>query len=271
MLTVRGVNVQFHREAELVPYSRADTEADQTVAFLEIRSHEKADSCRLLGAGFSRQARATMDHPMSTALQDRLVSRTDRHFQIGAGHELEDAGWSLGAAQHRACGHVGDATEGRGLSEVRISSIEEAIRQVDTRLLGCPVQSWVSGSSSVAQGGLPSLAEEYAKQFPKKKRRTRESIFTMIGGALAIAYILLMVLLMVLFRVDIREYVGPLELWPGLVLVLSGVLAGFLTDYFQRAKLPRRPLRVLDSQLPVVSARPGRRTTCARRRLQPPP
>lgn len=114
----------------------------------------------------------------------------------------------------------------RGLSEPEIAETLEEVRAHET----------ATGTPAEAEFGT---AEEYAKQFPKKKRRTRGSIITMIGGALAIAYLLFMVLLMVLFRVDIREYVGPLELWPGLVLVLSGVLAGFLTDYFQPAQSSR--------------------------------
>ncbi|WP_211883147.1 hypothetical protein [Pseudarthrobacter albicanus] len=48
-------------------------------------------------------------------------------------------------------------------------------------------------------------AEEYAKQFPKKKRRIWGTIITTIGTALSIAYVLLAVLLMLLFRVDIRD------------------------------------------------------------------
>jgi hypothetical protein len=56
---------------------------------------------------------------------------------------------------------------------------------------------------------------------------------------LAIAYALCAVLLAVLFRVDVREYVGPVTLLPGLVLILAGVLAGFLTDYIQPAQNSR--------------------------------
>lgn len=52
-----------------------------------------------------------------------------------------------------------------------------------------------------------------------------------IGAVLAIAY----VLFAILFRVDIREYVGTVTLWPGLVLILAGTLARLLTIYFQPA------------------------------------
>lgn len=89
-----------------------------------------------------------------------------------------------------------------------------------------------TGSPAEAEFGT---AEEYAKQFPKKKRRTRGGTIVMIGLLVAIAYILLTVLLM-FFRIDVREYVGPITLLPGLVLILASVLAGFLTDYFQPAR-----------------------------------
>ncbi|MET3923130.1 hypothetical protein [Arthrobacter sp. UYEF20] len=82
-------------------------------------------------------------------------------------------------------------------------------------------------------------AEDYAKQFPKKKRRTRGATIVIIGGVLTIAYLLFAILLAILFRVDIREYVGPVTLWPGLVVILAGTLAGFLTDYFQPARRSR--------------------------------
>jgi hypothetical protein len=35
--------------------------------------------------------------------------------------------------------------------------------------------------------------------------------------------------------VDIREVVGPVTLLPRTGLILAGLLAGFLTDYFQQA------------------------------------
>ncbi|QYF90442.1 hypothetical protein [Arthrobacter sp. PAMC25284] len=92
-----------------------------------------------------------------------------------------------------------------------------------------------TGTAAEAEFGT---AEEYAKQFPKKKRRTRGHTITIIGAALALAYILVTVLLMS-FRIDVREYVGPITLLPGLVLILAGVLAGFMTDYFQPVRSSR--------------------------------
>jgi uncharacterized integral membrane protein len=114
----------------------------------------------------------------------------------------------------------------RGLSEAEIAGVLGEVRAHEA----------AAGSPANAEFGT---AEDYAKQFPRKKRRTRGSAIVIIGGVLAIAYILFAILLAILFRVDIREYVGPITLWPGLVVILTGALAGFLTDYFQPARSSR--------------------------------
>lgn len=114
----------------------------------------------------------------------------------------------------------------RGLSETEIAETLDEVR----------AHGAVAGGSAEAEFGT---AEEYAKQFPKQKRRTRGSTITMIGTASAIAYVLLAVILMPLFKVDIRDFVGPITLLPALMLVLVSVLAGFLTDYFQPAQRSR--------------------------------
>lgn len=99
-----------------------------------------------------------------------------------------------------------------------------------------------AGTSAAAEFGT---ADEYAKQFPKKKRRTLGRTITSVGAALAIAYVLLAVLLMILFGIDIRDFVGPITLLPAAILILTSVLAGFLTDYFRPAQssapCPRQP------------------------------
>ena len=110
----------------------------------------------------------------------------------------------------------------RGLSEAEITEVLDEVRAHEA----------ATGTAAEAEFGT---AEEYAKQFPKQKRRTRGKTITTISTALAIAYVLLTVLLM-FFRIDVREYVGPVTLLPALVLILAGLLAGFLTDYFQPAQ-----------------------------------
>jgi len=111
----------------------------------------------------------------------------------------------------------------RGLSESEIAEALDEVRSYEA----------ATGTAAEVEFGT---AEEYAKQFPKKKRRTRGKTVTAISTALAVAYVLLVVVLMLVFRVDIRDFVGPVTLLPAAGLVLAGLLAGFLTDYFQPAQ-----------------------------------
>lgn len=113
----------------------------------------------------------------------------------------------------------------RGLSETEIAETLHEVRAHEA----------VTGTAAEAEFGT---AEEYAKQFPTKKRWTLGRTIVIIGAALAVAYIVLTVLLM-FFRVDVREFVGPITLWPGLAVILAGIVAGFLTDYFQPAQSSR--------------------------------
>ncbi|WP_457973958.1 hypothetical protein [Arthrobacter sp. D1-17] len=114
----------------------------------------------------------------------------------------------------------------RGLSESEIAEVLGEVR----------AHQAAAGTSAAAEFGT---ADEYAKQFPKKKRRTLGRTITSVGAALAIAYILLAVLLMILFGIDIRDFVGPITLLPAAILILTSVLAGFLTDYFRPAQSSR--------------------------------
>ena len=111
----------------------------------------------------------------------------------------------------------------RGLPEAEIADVIDEVRAHEA----------AAGTPAEADFGT---AEEYASQFPKKKRRTRGRTITTIGAAVAIGYALFAVLLALLFRVDIREYVGPITLLPGLVLLLASIAAGFLTDYLTPAR-----------------------------------
>jgi hypothetical protein len=108
----------------------------------------------------------------------------------------------------------------RGLSEPEIAEALDEVRAHEA----------ATGTAAKDEFGT---AEEYAKQFPKRKRRTRGKTITTVSTALAVAYILLAIILMLVFRVDIRDFVGPVTLLPAAGLILAGLLAGFLTDYFQ--------------------------------------
>jgi sterol desaturase/sphingolipid hydroxylase (fatty acid hydroxylase superfamily) len=108
----------------------------------------------------------------------------------------------------------------RGLSEPEVAEVIDELR----------AHQATAGTPAEAEFGT---AEQYAKQFPKMKRRSRGQIIVTVGTILAIAYVLFAVLLALLFRVDIRDYVGPITLQPGLVLIVAAFVAGFLTDYFR--------------------------------------
>lgn len=110
----------------------------------------------------------------------------------------------------------------RGLSE---EDITEVLQEV---------QAHEAATGNPPEGEF-GTAEEYAKQFPKKKRQTRGHTITVVGAALAIAYVLLTILLMFL-GIDIREYVGPITLQPAILVLLTSIVGGFLTDYFQPAR-----------------------------------
>ena len=111
----------------------------------------------------------------------------------------------------------------RGLSEDEIAEALDEVRAHEA----------ATGTPAQAEFGT---AEEYAKQFPNKKRRTRGKTINTVGTLLAVFYVLLAVVLMLVFRVHIRDFVGPVTLLPAAGLVLAGLLAGFLTDYFQPAQ-----------------------------------
>lgn len=121
----------------------------------------------------------------------------------------------------------------RGLSESEIAEALEEVRAHEA----------ATGTPAEAEFGT---AEEYSKQFPKKKRRTLGRTITSVGAALAIAYLLLAVLLMLLFKIDVRDFVGPITLQPAAMVILASILAGFLTDYFspvQRSSAARSEVR----------------------------
>jgi fatty acid desaturase len=114
----------------------------------------------------------------------------------------------------------------RGLSEFEIKEVLDDVR----------AHQAAAGTPAVTEFGP---ADVYAKQFPKTKRRTLGKVITSVGVALALAYVLLAVLLMLLFKIDVRDFVGPITLLPAVILILASILAGFLTDYFGPARSSR--------------------------------
>ena len=108
----------------------------------------------------------------------------------------------------------------RGVSEARIA---EAVREVQAHTLS-------AGTSPEAEFGTP---EEYASTFPATKRRTRGARVVVAATILALAYVVLALALKPLVDIDIRSIIGPVMLWPALVIIAGGVLAGFLVDYLR--------------------------------------
>ncbi|MDQ0821517.1 hypothetical protein QFZ79_003893 [Arthrobacter sp. V4I6] len=112
----------------------------------------------------------------------------------------------------------------RGLPEPEIAEVLDEVRAHEA----------ATGTAAEAEFGA---AEEYAMQFPKQKSRTRGKYHYCNQPSLGcrLCHQALDVVLAIL-GVDIRELVGPVTLLPGTGLILAGLLAGFLTDYFQPAQ-----------------------------------
>ena len=69
--------------------------------------------------------------------------------------------------------------------------------------------------------------------FPSRKRAHAATPSRWSAAVLAITYAAVAMLLLPFVRIDVRDLVGPIRLWPALVLILGGVVSGFLTDYFR--------------------------------------
>jgi hypothetical protein len=108
----------------------------------------------------------------------------------------------------------------RGLPEDEIAETLDEVR----------AHAAANGSPAEDEFGSP---QEYAKQFPKQKTRSRGYAIAMVGAVLAITYAAVAMLLLPFLRIDVRDLVGPIRLLPALVLLLGGVVSGFLTDYFR--------------------------------------
>lgn len=107
----------------------------------------------------------------------------------------------------------------RGMSE---SQIVEVISEVRAHA--------ANGVSAESEFGSP---EEYASSFPKGKRRTRGARVIAMAVIVAIAYGVAVLVLAVVFHVDIRAITGPVTVWPALLIVVLGILLGFLIDYLR--------------------------------------
>ena len=112
---------------------------------------------------------------------------------------------------------------------LRIRGISE--RQIAETLAEVRAHEAATGTLAKDEFGA---AQEYAKQFPKGKRRSRGAAVTTLATVVSLAYVLAVVVTPFL-GIDIRASVGPITLLPALAVLLGGVLAGFLTDYLRPA------------------------------------
>jgi len=110
------------------------------------------------------------------------------------------------------------------------------------RLRGLPEDQIMDALSEVkahtlSTGAPPEsefgAAEEYALTFPKTKRPTRGRGIMVSAFALAVVYIVIVFALKALGDFDARTIVGPVLLWPALVIIAVGTLMGFLADYLR--------------------------------------
>ncbi len=75
---------------------------------------------------------------------------------------------------------------------------------------------WKSGRKQFAiteQGR--NTAQEYAKQFPKRKPRSPGYAVVIVGAVMAIIYAAVAMLLLPFLRIDVRDLVGPISFGPG--------------------------------------------------------
>jgi hypothetical protein len=108
----------------------------------------------------------------------------------------------------------------RGLPEAQVDEVIDEVR----------AHTATTGASAEAEFGT---AEQYAASFPAVKRRSRGHRVVAVAVLLAITYVLAGLALKPLIGFDIKVLTGPVTLWPGLVIVVAGLLGGFLTDYLR--------------------------------------
>ncbi|MCU1407437.1 MAG: hypothetical protein JWQ43_3740 [Glaciihabitans sp.] len=110
----------------------------------------------------------------------------------------------------------------RGIPEATIAETVDEVR----------AHTAMTGTDAASEFGTPV---EYASSFPEVKRSTRGRRVIIVAAVLAIAYVIGIFALKAIANVDIENYVGEVELWPALLILLVGITSGFLTDYLRPA------------------------------------
>lgn len=95
-----------------------------------------------------------------------------------------------------------------------------------------------AGDDPADHFGTPAeYAERYTTALPARKSRTHPVLI--IFAILAIGYVVFALLAKPVLGIDLRDYVGPVLLWPALALLLIGVTTSFLTTTFKPATATR--------------------------------
>lgn len=114
----------------------------------------------------------------------------------------------------------------RGLSEREITEVIDEL-QAHT----------AAGRSAETEFGTP---EEYAAQFPATKSKSTGKNIVVVALVLAVVYVIATFAAKPLFDLDVRNLTGPATLWPALLLIALGLIAGFLVDYLRPAPVSKR-------------------------------
>ena len=87
-------------------------------------------------------------------------------------------------------------------------------------------------------------ATDFASQFPRRKRASLGRRVVTFSTIAALLYAVFALAAGPVFSIDLSG-LGPVRLWPALVLAFAGVIGGFLLDY-------ARPVRVPDELNPLA-------------------
>ncbi len=91
-----------------------------------------------------------------------------------------------------------------------------------------------AGDDPADHFGTPAeYAEQYTAELPARKPRTYPVL--VILTSLAVIYAVFAFLAKPLRGIDVRDYIGPMMLWPATALVLIGIATSFITTTYKRA------------------------------------
>lgn len=94
------------------------------------------------------------------------------------------------------------------------------------------------GEDPTEHFGSPSTyADGYVAELPPRKQRTPRLL--MLALVLSLACAAFAFLAEPLLDVDVTDYVGPVRLWPALVILGLGIIASFLTATYRRAPMTK--------------------------------